>query len=857
MSRTEKGTRLQGLPAKVRLQQQDSHTGSFPTIHRTGTDNRTGQYKVFFDDTLPITFNRDSGNPEFGNYLFDDAPEFSYFAGQNLMLWWLFETGTSAVGFTAAFDFGNGIPSDLALWEQDPLPPPATPLPVPNGSVTDVPYQNGSIGFPNSYSIRLDGSVGKCYVDGNTPAPAKISSNLYNIIHTGPFSITAWVKIGLGGAIASICNPILASKRDYILRVNSAGRVEFWMYDEFNVDKFAVYSAVGAVVPGVWTSIIITISEADIAGPTNISIFVNNINVTSTTVPPFGTFTGMNGPSYNPSIRLNVGLARNQADTGQEYFDGYIDDVAIFNKVLSSAEIDYIANHRQSANGVIYPTLINTKEKILRSLMATESDLFSGSMENKIITRGTLRKGISDSFISFTQGQDLRPFRDSGHLELDGLVSNSSNVPNPFYSTGSAVNIVGEGFAQPLSAKTIIEIPLVSSVASTILLENNTANSRNFPMGYWNFTSGTLEGIGSGKDFDTYNLATSIAVKQFLDEQCIATNFNIFNPLDLGSNPSLVAANQQTSVFGFPYHNKFHATSSQLYSMSEILSEPFLLEKEVLELSATFTTGGLNTLDVNCAVLNFILMNQREPFFQIEPSFQLITQNILGFESNFLTGTNITSSIRDVVGFMSFGSFYDPFLTPQEFIDFESNKYGTIDAFTSSLTSVEFNGVVRISASMQNSFASDAEGALVLKGALGTVLVLTKQESSSRNSLYIPTGRSWTNDISLVAKQQVAVSAFLNKTINLYARKTNPYLLLPTDKLVLAVQLPYHTELNQNFGGTWRINGVGPKITIGPYEGKLTLYGSLLRVGDDGNLVEYHDTLNQLLSSESIHETIG
>ena len=39
---------------------------------------------------------------------------------------------------------------------------------------------------------------------------------------------------------------------------------------------------------------------------------------------------------------------------------------------------------------------------------------------------------------------------------------------------------------------------------------------------------------------------------------------------------------------------------------------------------------------------------------------------------------------------------------------------------------------------------------------------------------------------------------------------------------------------------------------------KITLYGSSLRVNPETNqLEEHHDTLNQLLSSESIHEVIG
>ena len=58
MARTLKGTRARGLPAKVLLSQRQDTTGSFPTIWRTASDNRTGRYPVFFNDNKVVTFNQ-------------------------------------------------------------------------------------------------------------------------------------------------------------------------------------------------------------------------------------------------------------------------------------------------------------------------------------------------------------------------------------------------------------------------------------------------------------------------------------------------------------------------------------------------------------------------------------------------------------------------------------------------------------------------------------------------------------------------------------------------------------------------------------------------------------------------------
>jgi hypothetical protein len=56
MSRQEKGSRMRMLPPRVQLQQRDALTGSYPTNVRFSTDGRSGNYKVNFDDTSVVDF---------------------------------------------------------------------------------------------------------------------------------------------------------------------------------------------------------------------------------------------------------------------------------------------------------------------------------------------------------------------------------------------------------------------------------------------------------------------------------------------------------------------------------------------------------------------------------------------------------------------------------------------------------------------------------------------------------------------------------------------------------------------------------------------------------------------------------
>jgi len=86
------------------------------------------------------------------------------------------------------------------------------------------------------------------------------------------------------------------------------------------------------------------------------------------------------------------------------------------------------------------------------------------------------------------------------------------------------------------------------------------------------------------------------------------------------------------------------------------------------------------------------------------------------------------------------------------------------------------------------------------------------------------------------------------------SKRTNPYLLHPQDNLIFGWQLPTDLNIDQYFGpfgSLPTINNEGPKLTFAQAPAKIILYGSYIREGK-----EHHDTLNQLLTSNTIHEDI-
>jgi len=111
--------------------------------------------------------------------------------------------------------------------------------------------------------------------------------------------------------------------------------------------------------------------------------------------------------------------------------------------------------------------------------------------------------------------------------------------------------------------------------------------------------------------------------------------------------------------------------------------------------------------------------------------------------------------------------------------------------------------------------------------------------------------------------ETLAYTYYLARDLNLLADsvhyRVNPYLLYPTDQLVMGWQQPIFTLMQSNITGSLvaalsRNAGTGSFSTISflPGTAKVTLYGSYIREGK-----EHNDGTNQLLSSPAAHEVIG
>lgn len=494
-----------------------------------------------------------------------------------------------------------------------------------------------------------------------------------------------------------------------------------------------------------------------------------------------------------------------------------------------------------SSLNVEYPSgLVSGSAALFRDNGTGNSELITN-----IRTTGSTFKNTGEQFTRLSPGQDLTPFRDYGNPGVDGINSNNS-----FFATGSSISNIGEGFNQALWNKTKIEIPLTPLSSHSFYIQNNTLSSSNFPMAYWNTALKKYQGIGNGKEFMQYSGSTQADLARLLDEQCFGFSDSIDNG---GTSVRNKAFGSVVSNYGFPFHPKFHATSSNLIPVSNYINEPFLVEKIVLEFSGSYTSNTtIYSAASNCSISTFFILNQRSPFGFSDPGFQTIkwVNASVSTINTFTTGTilpcvlsgNYINTVRDLVSWLQITAVSNGNAADLSNI--------SRDLVISGSPGVDWTGRFVVSGSAKNPLPSDGISELTWTNNGNSYQFMQSNNNSSRGGLPIPGGRDYLNAIE---KSEIigvtSVGPMSVNTLKKYA-KINPYILMPGDNLILGWQVPFHSILNTNDGSTQVYPNKGPEMAFnGP--SKLCIYGSLIKEGK-----EAHDTLNQILTTPSVNEGI-
>lgn len=112
----------------------------------------------------------------------------------------------------------------------------------------------------------------------------------------------------------------------------------------------------------------------------------------------------------------------------------------------------------------------------------------------------------------------------------------------------------------------------------------------------------------------------------------------------------------------------------------------------------------------------------------------------------------------------------------------------------------------------------------------------------------IETSKTSTDAITDMATEHVAI---LTNVIQKQQSSVSPYLLFPNDKLILSISKSRPFFLSMMAPSPYTMNKIQHDIKLTTGSINITLYGSLVSNGR-----EFHDTLNQPLASDAIHEVV-
>lgn len=807
-SRTEKKTRIRGLPPRLILSRRQDASGSFPPIKRTAVDNRTGGYRVSFNDSKFIPFNIPVSDARITiNATVDPTVVYEEYT--------VSVVAATDVTVTYLTSFADTPPmvviTELASTDSEE-------------NIKAFITNSSVFGFTAGFSAPFTGTLSYRAINDPSPGTPHLVERVP--LHPGSYS-----KV-----VTKTTN---------------------WFYPDIGFE--ITFNDFGEVPPTNYITLTdIGLSNAD-TETFVMSAGSNFISITGSSVP-----TGDMEIPYIPVSYMGVD--------------------------------DNVGGSGVSVRGLVFP-LRMTPEQAAASLapedyieLYKQPYLSGGVLVNvPIVASGSMTRTVSDKFVSFTPGQDLQPFVDFNNPAVDAKLSDNS-----FYATGSAVETTGEGFQQPLWSKTKIEIPL--DVSTEVTFGQSTYKYQDLLMAYYDHAQKTFVPIGDNRtnaQLLNYDLSTNTT--EYFASKSIGFSPSTYGHFGNGALEAQAARLFATPVnsFGFPYDAKRYAVpgnnpntvsaintnKNMLFSLENVLAEPFLLEKIVLEFTGAMSSSGMDDSGF-CAMSTFFILNQTNTSFVSQrkayTAFQLASippapeRPLPGYTYTIDTGTvgmDLVSYLQ--VAALTSSLVSDPFVSPlrpqferdlniyQEATKPVNLSYGLNPNFG-------YAGSFVASASVRSPTAYNFSNIFRDWATIGITQFITwhwlDNRYGGRKSLLEPCARNWKE---LLPAQNPAEALTITGSFigtGSYTLITqdrtftdNPYVLFPSDKLIFGWQAPLASVSGSISGDV----GDGPQLHFPVGPGKVVLYGSSLRFNPDTNqLEEYHDTLNQLLTSISINEGI-
>lgn len=544
---------------------------------------------------------------------------------------------------------------------------------------------------------------------------------------------------------------------------------------------------------------------------------------------------------------------------------------------------------------VSYPTSLQVGSRAL------VSDLTSS-----IIANGRVAKGVVEAWMLNASTHDsYKPFKEAGLHEQD------LTKYDVRWLTGSSPRDVGLGFSAPLGEKTKLRFEY--SVSSKTILNPLTASAY-----YFNPVLGKFEEIAPTEKTDPNPNNNSQALL-WGNTTAVPMDVKYFDPAGNYAMSGSYYQNLMsylTSSVGNDANKKFYsadftdrgidalltddqlsvlknqayaATSSQYIDLSQFITQPFLLEKITVELPFEAGPGWFNDRSrmgatlagndagnvvgaggpcISFALVNQISANRREIILSASIIPEGDASGSVIHSSNLLHGSSAYYLFRAGKGFPSFGA------KPTVIVPSGSNSM-----FTGTL---RFDADARISNGIFYADIQAENTSLYAPYIPATAPPITYPTNMTGLIMFInPFGRGGNGNASgrsifgrdritpkktnipflqtAGCKFDVTASNLTGSALDLIYRNgqgnaVSPYLLMPTDKLVMVVS-KYHSAPLDTAEGVSRYYyplSQSHDVKIGQGTFKMTIFGSHVR-----NQSEFHDTLNQDVTSNAVHSIIG
>jgi hypothetical protein len=555
-----------------------------------------------------------------------------------------------------------------------------------------------------------------------------------------------------------------------------------------------------------------------------------------------------------------------------------------------------------SSYEVSYPTSLPSNHRHISDVIV------SPNIPSSISSPGITRKGVCDTNVRFTPGELYTAF-DESRVYLED---------SDFYNTGSNPDII-PGFNHRLASKSIITLDINPTQPTSVVFSTGSAPNAvgyeggvNSGISYFNWNLKNWEVIGNlttGSNVDIINYQNDVRQNALLAFAPSGLN-NTYNGADVvGEYVGLPVEN-----FGFPYSSKFDATGSQFLNLGDYISHPFLLEKIVIEFSASFGPEVIQNVSWGPCVKQFFLINQFDNTdMSHEPDLQMTPRWDRGTTSD-LTGLVVTQSMGKVKDLIAWGEIS---MIPDD-IDSMGYQAGEYDSGEGVETNLGIQTVADYWLRDLNIQRTDATSAYYssitgsyrlgfvprvypILPVMGCTPIAKPESSGGRQKFYNSiaskpgqcyaayqevvgtfhggrqgTGRSsgrsfimtvpgsriiGPHDFLSVIPNEGGSEEPILKVAGENLRLPSPYLLTPDSKLVLGFANTPNLVTNGYQHGATGVGGRNQYLgewnvamadtVLSPGAGKITLYGSLVK-----NSLPVEPSLNQPLTSDSIHEAL-